>query len=134
MALNSLGVLLGQTGRSDQAIDLLERALILDPAASWVHLNLGAEYLRRRPPDRALEYLDEAVRLQPNIRGAHRNIGLARLLRGDNEAAAEAFLAELRRNPYDLRSADRLAETAAAVGQAEIARQAAELARLLEAG
>jgi tetratricopeptide (TPR) repeat protein len=134
MALNSLGVLLGQTGRSDQAIDLLERALILDPEASWVHLNLGAEYLRRRQPDRALEYLDEAVRLQPNIRGAHRNIGLARLLRGDNEAAAEAFLAELRRNPYDLRSADRLAETAAAVGQAEIARQAAELARLLEAG
>ncbi len=133
MALNSLGLALGLTGHSDEALSVLHRALEIDPAASSVLLNLGAEHLRRREPLLALGHLDEAVRLQPNIQGAWRNIGLARLLQGDPDAAVTAFLEELRRNPFDLRAAARLAETAAEVGELELATRAADLATRLAA-
>lgn len=134
MALNSLGLGLGLSGQSDEALAVLHRALELDPAASSVHLNLGAEHLRRRQPESALGHLDEAVRLHPNIQGAWRNIGLAHLLLGDADAAATAFLEELRRNPLDLRAAVRLAETAAEAGNIDVARRAADLASLLTPG
>jgi tetratricopeptide (TPR) repeat protein len=71
------------------------------------------------------------VRLHPNIKGAWRNIGLAHVLMGDADAAAAAFLEELRRNPLDLPAALRLAETAAQIGNLDIARRAADLAMLL---
>ena len=131
MALNSLGLGLSLTGHSDEALTIFLRAIELDPASSPVHLNLGAEHLRRREPERALSHLDEAVRLQPNIPGAWRNIGLAQLLLKDADEAAAAFLEELRRNPADRRAAARLAEAAAEVGDLEIARRAADLAVML---
>jgi tetratricopeptide (TPR) repeat protein len=131
MALNSLGLGLGLSGQSEDTLTVLHRAIELDPAASSVQLNLGAEHLRRREPERALHHLDEAVRLQPNIQGAWRNIGLAQLLLGNADAAAAAFLEELRRNPADLRAAVRLAEAATEVGDLEIARRSADLAVLL---
>jgi tetratricopeptide (TPR) repeat protein len=131
MALNSLGLTLGLSGQSDEALALLHRASELDPEEAAVQLNLGAEHLRRREADSALSRLDEAVRLHPNIKGAWRNIGLAHVLMGDADAAAAAFLEELRRNPLDLPAALRLAETAAQIGNLDIARRAADLAMLL---
>lgn len=131
MALNSLGLGLGLSGQSDDALAVLHQAVDIDPAASSVHLNLGAEHLRRREPARALVHLDRAVHLQSNIQGAWRNIGLAQLLLDDADAAAAAFLEELRRDPIDRRAAVRLSEAAAEVGDREIAARAADLASLL---
>ena len=131
MALNSLGLGLGLSGQSDDALAVLHQAVDIDPAASSVHLNLGAEHLRRREPALALVHLDGAAQLQPNIQGAWRNIGLAQLLMDDADAAAAAFLEELRRDPIDRRAAVRLSEAAAEVGDLEIAARAADLASLL---
>ena len=131
MALSFAGVLLGRTGRREQAVDILNRALEVDPSAAYVHVNLGAEYLRLRQPDKALEHLEEAVRLHPNLGGAYRNIGLARLLVGDDRAAAEAFVEELRRNPFDTTAALRLCESATEIGSPAIANGALELAQTL---
>ncbi len=89
-ALHLLGVLRHQQGKSDEAVDLIEKALAHAPdlAAGWQNLVLPLVRLGR--VEKALAASAEAVRRAPEAAGAWINRALAGLSAGDAALAAEA--------------------------------------------
>ncbi|HEV3137366.1 MAG TPA: tetratricopeptide repeat-containing glycosyltransferase family protein [Pirellulales bacterium] len=74
-ALHLLGVLLSQTGRSQEGAQLIERAVVLDPLQAVYHGNLGwAYWVCGRYLDASAE-LEQAIRLNPNYPDAYFNRG-----------------------------------------------------------
>ena len=65
-ALHLLGVLASQTGHADKAIDLIGRAIAINPAIAQYHGNLGESYRRLGQLDAALVSL-----LGPRIKAGH---------------------------------------------------------------
>jgi cytochrome c-type biogenesis protein CcmH/NrfG len=98
-ALGLLGGILGQEGKVDEAIALLEQAIARQPnVANW-HLNLCAMYRGRNMLDKALAAGQEAVRHSPDT-AAHRvELGLTHLLRGERKQAGIAFRDAIAREP-----------------------------------
>ena len=64
-ALHLLGVLASQTGRYDLAIDLIGRAITVNPAAFQFHLNLGVALNESGRITDAVASFDRALELQP---------------------------------------------------------------------
>jgi tetratricopeptide (TPR) repeat protein len=66
-ALNYLGYMLADRGeRLDEAIELIQRAVAVDPENASYLDSLGWAYFRKRELDRALEYLRRAARKLPS--------------------------------------------------------------------
>jgi tetratricopeptide (TPR) repeat protein/ADP-heptose:LPS heptosyltransferase len=76
-ALNMLGVIALQTGKHDKALQLLGRAIELDPGNAAVHFNRGAVLQALNKPDEALTSYDRAVAIKPDYAEGHCNRGLA---------------------------------------------------------
>jgi len=74
-ALHLLGVLLHQSGRNDQALELIRRSLELDGSRPNVHSNLASVLGRTGRTAEALHHAREALRLAPNLPEAHNNLG-----------------------------------------------------------
>jgi predicted TPR repeat methyltransferase len=88
-SLHYLGVLAGQVGRNDLAIDLIGRAVALNPDYAEAHCNLGRALAMQRRPSDAMIHFQRAVALKPNYTEAQ--IGLGNLLKEQgkfSEAAA----------------------------------------------
>lgn len=98
-ALGLLGGILGQEGRHEEAIRLLEAAVAKMPnVANW-HLNLCALYRQRNQLDEALRAARDAVTHSPET-AAHRvELALTHLTRGEREDASREFRAALAREP-----------------------------------
>lgn len=76
-ALNMLGVVALQCNDVANGIDLIQKAIALQPNRSGAHLNLGnAMRLLKRPAD-ALACYDRAIALHPDFADAHSNRGVA---------------------------------------------------------
>jgi predicted O-linked N-acetylglucosamine transferase (SPINDLY family) len=90
-ALQLLGVIAGQTGRNDLAIDYLNTALRLNPDLAAAHNNLGNVFVKQQKLPEAVASFRQAVRLRPDHAEAHFNLGLALIGQG-KPAAAEASL------------------------------------------
>src|SRR5262245_44717094 len=60
-ALHYLGVLAAQTGRDDVAIDLLARALALEPDCAEAHFNLGNLLAQKNRLDEAAAHFAQVV-------------------------------------------------------------------------
>jgi tetratricopeptide (TPR) repeat protein len=63
--LVDLGVCLHAVGNSDEAIQMIERAIALDSTHMIAHFNLGVIYRDLNNPDRGKLYWDELIRLYP---------------------------------------------------------------------
>jgi tetratricopeptide (TPR) repeat protein len=63
--LNSLGSVLLESARYDEAIDVLRRASKLDPNYTSVWYNLGLAYARSMQPDEAIPALQRAIKTSP---------------------------------------------------------------------
>ena len=75
--LNNQAVACVESSRYDEAIDLLKRAITLQPELASAHYNLASVYeTQGRFPD-AIEAFKQAVRFNPNIVGAHYHLGVA---------------------------------------------------------
>ena len=90
MVLRVLGSILGQTGRTHEAVELLGRCSLLDPSDAAAHTMLGASLLQLKRTDKGLEHLHRAVELQPRSAHMHYNLGkglrdLKRLEEADGE-------------------------------------------------
>ncbi|NUB28461.1 hypothetical protein GAY30_26925 [Azospirillum brasilense] len=98
-ALHLLGVLAGQTGRSEEAVSLIAQAIALDPGAADYHDNLGS--LRRGGGDaaRAAAQHARALALEPGRAKATFNRGLALGDLGLVGEALNCFRAALRIDP-----------------------------------
>ena len=98
-ALGLLGGILGQEGRVDEAIQLLEAATARQPGIANWHLNLCALYRGRAMLDKALEAGLESVRHSPNT-AAHRvELALTHLTRSERDLASQRYREALAREP-----------------------------------
>jgi predicted TPR repeat methyltransferase len=97
-ALHYLGVLCDQQGRSSAGIDLVMRAIELDPNYFDAHNNLGNILLKFAPADAVRAYL-RALELRPDHPDATRNLGIALRRLRRHEEAAEIFERGIRERP-----------------------------------
>src|ERR1700676_4818227 len=74
-SLHLLGVLAGQTGRNDVAIDMIGRALVLKPDLVEAHYNLGNILAMERRLDQAAAHYKRVVALRPEFVEAHNSLG-----------------------------------------------------------
>lgn len=98
-ALHLLGAIALQSGRADDAADLIRRSLAANDRNPDAHANLGAALLRLgRVPD-AMAALNRALAIDPDHADAHYNAGLVLLEAGEPDQARQAFAAVLRAQP-----------------------------------
>ncbi|HUN79887.1 MAG TPA: tetratricopeptide repeat protein, partial [Phycisphaerae bacterium] len=104
-ALNNLGFFLAQSGDSDQGLDMMRRALVINPEYAEGHSNLGAFLVSRGQLDLAMRELETAIRLDPTLSGAHSNLGAALVHAGRMDDAIKMFYEAIRLNSanYDAR-------------------------------
>lgn len=85
--LTSLGMIYGQHGAHDKAIQALELASRLDPDSFEIFHNLGLSYFRLRRYDKARPALERAVSLRPDFFGSSALLGAVLFSLKDDAAA-----------------------------------------------
>ena len=81
-AHGNLGAALLSTGRVDEAISELEKALALSPNYAEAHSNLGTALAQRGRLDQAIPHLRKAIEYSPQDANSQRNLALALLMAG----------------------------------------------------
>ena len=88
-ALHLLGIIAYETGRTEQGVELIKRAIGLNPQAAEAHNNLGNALRDFKRPVEALASYDKAIALKPDVAEVHNNRGNAlRDLKRPEEALA----------------------------------------------
>ena len=127
-ALHLLGVLAGQVGRTEVAIELIGRAIAVNPMVALYHSNLGEVFRRAGQSDRAVAHCLRAIELMPDAADHHSNLGCALKDQGRLDEAIAAYHRAIALKPdhaetYDnlgtaLRDRGRLVEAIAAYHRA----------------
>ncbi len=115
-ALGLLGGIVGQEGRVDEAIALLERAIARQPAVANWHLNLCALYRGKNRLDDALRAGLEAVRYSPDTANHRVELALTYLTRGERDLAGKHFREGIGREPENAAAHMGLGELLLALG------------------
>ncbi len=84
-------------GRLDEAIDLHQQVIVVDPVSYWGHAFLGISYYNAHRLDEAAESLRLAMSMNPSGYGVRGALGLVLLAQGDESAA----LAAIEQEPWD---------------------------------
>jgi protein O-GlcNAc transferase len=88
-ALHLLGVISGQTGRSEEGVELIKRAIGLNPKVAEAHNNLGNALRGLKRHEEALASYEQAIVLKQDYANAHNNRGnVLRDLKRPEEALA----------------------------------------------
>jgi len=90
-ALSMLGVLMHQTGRDEQGIDLLRRAVAARPGEADFHCNLGVVLADLGRADEAVVAYRAAISHNPRFAAAYSNLGNVLAAKGDIEGAIDAL-------------------------------------------
>ncbi len=90
-AWHLLGVLAGQVGRLDAAIDLIGRAIAINADVAMYHSNLGEIHRRSGQPEPAIARFERALELNPDSAEAHNNLGNVLWERGRLDAALARY-------------------------------------------
>jgi protein O-GlcNAc transferase len=98
-ALNLLGMLLAQSERVDQGLDLLRRSIELSPQAPELLNNFAAALGGRGRHSEAAEILEESLRLRPGQQHALYNLGVAHEHSGNLQRASGALREAISRFP-----------------------------------
>jgi tetratricopeptide (TPR) repeat protein len=98
-ALHLVGALAGQTGRLDEAIDLISRAIAINSNQVVYHCNLSEMYRRSGKPEDAISAARRAIQVSPNFSKAYCNMGLALTLAGKFADAVPAFRRAIELSP-----------------------------------
>ena len=98
-AYHLLGVLCGESGHLDHAVEALRKALVHDPEYATAHHALGITYRNQHKGRLALEAFERAVYCDPWFPEARVDLGTAYLRRGEFEKAAENYEVALIMNP-----------------------------------
>ena len=72
-ALHLLGVIAHQTRRTEQGVELIKKAIGLNPKVAEAHSNLGAALMDLKRPAEALASYDKAIALKLDYADAHRS-------------------------------------------------------------
>ena len=76
-ALHRLGVIALQARHTERAVELIGKAIALNPSVAAAHSNLGKALLDLKRPEQALASCDKAIALEPDLAMAHHNRGTA---------------------------------------------------------
>jgi tetratricopeptide (TPR) repeat protein len=98
-ALHQLAIIAHQTGKTDFAVQLIERALSINPNVYLYQANIGEMYRRLGQVHKAIEHGQAAVTLKPQAAEAHNNLGIAYFDAGDYEAAVAYYDRALEARP-----------------------------------
>ena len=98
-AVHYSGVLAHQEGRSELAVELIERSLQLEPDRADWHSNLGIVLRDRLELDKAIAACRHAIALDPNHANAHNNLGVLLRAQGREVEAEAAYRAAIRARP-----------------------------------
>ena len=90
-SLHLLGVIAYQTGRDDEAIDLIRGAIAIDRKVAAYHSNLGNVFLRQKRLDAAAASFRRALGIKPDYPEAHNNLGLTLSELGKREEAVLCY-------------------------------------------
>jgi tetratricopeptide (TPR) repeat protein len=99
--LNSAGRGALERGDVETAVNLLKRAVELDPKNKQAWNNLGDAYLAERRIDEAITAFKKQIELNAYDQYAYNNLGRAYWLERNYEDAAAAFKKQLEINPLD---------------------------------
>ena len=86
-ALQLLGAIAGQSDNPALAVELIGRAIAIQPGFAKAHTNLAIALLELHRPQEALSSCERAIALVPDLADAHTNRGLALLKLGRIEEA-----------------------------------------------
>ena len=101
-AHNSLGAVLGNQGRTAEAIRHFEEALRLGPDGSeahHIHHNLGRALADSSRTEDAIRHYRDALRVKPDFAEAHNNLGLALVRLGRVDEALPHYQEAVRIDP-----------------------------------
>jgi tetratricopeptide (TPR) repeat protein len=98
-ALHLSGVIAAMQGAPERAVDLLGRAIRLDPANPSAHLDLGVALKGLRQFAAALRCYDKAIELDPDRAEAHNNRGNILRDLNDPQAAIDSYHRALELRP-----------------------------------
>ncbi|HEX8522224.1 MAG TPA: tetratricopeptide repeat protein [Tepidisphaeraceae bacterium] len=90
-ALHFLGLVLHQTGRSGEGIDLMRRSAALEPNVAIYHYNLGNALREQLRVDDAIAALRRATSLDPRLVDAWIQLGNCLRMQGKLDPALDAF-------------------------------------------
>jgi predicted O-linked N-acetylglucosamine transferase (SPINDLY family) len=93
------GILAGQSGRDELAVDYIGRAIRLRPDVAEYHSNLGNALRIVGRTDDAIAACRQAVQLQPDLALAHCHLANALKTKGDLEAAIAEYREAIRLLP-----------------------------------
>jgi predicted O-linked N-acetylglucosamine transferase (SPINDLY family) len=98
-SLHLLGVLAGQKGALDTAIDFISQAIAIRGDVPFFHNNIANVLRDQGKYEKALEYYERALVLKPDYAEALNNMGVALQATGRQEQAAAAFEDAIRLKP-----------------------------------
>lgn len=98
-ALRLLGAIAVQTGHLDAGIELMRRAISINPRAAAYHVDLGSALQRKGDIDAAFACFEEAIRISPNEPAAHNNLGVIFDMRDQIDRAVSSFRHAIRLKP-----------------------------------
>ncbi len=119
-----------RSGYVDRAIELLQRAVEMDPGYAPAYAALADGYLRKYVTERdkvwlerALGQAEHALSLDPSLTAAHLRLGQVLLTRGERERAAAEFREVEKRDPANAAAYRGLGDVAAAGGDPHTAEE-----------
>ncbi|MGC2062674.1 MAG: tetratricopeptide repeat protein [Thermodesulfovibrionales bacterium] len=98
-ALRELAIQAGELTRFDEAIELWQRAIRLQPGMVIAYLNLASVYLQKDDFKPALAAAEEALKLSPDGKEAICNYALCELYAGSAERAMDVLGGLLQKDP-----------------------------------
>lgn len=110
-AAHFLGLLLHQTGRSEEGLDLIERSVSLQPTNADFLNNFGTVMRDLGRVTAAIDFFRGAVDVRPEQLAARDNLGSSLKQIGRFEEAEEIYRGTVARNPFHVRARIGLAET-----------------------
>jgi tetratricopeptide (TPR) repeat protein len=96
-----LGVLAGQAGHHDLAIQQIQRAITLNPSVAEFHVNISEMLRLTRKLDDAVAHARRAIQINPNFASAYASLGLALGEKGQIEEAITTFNKATHLQPND---------------------------------
>ena len=102
-ALHLLGVLAGQSGRIPEAIDLIGRAIAVDPAVAEFHNSLGEAHRRVGQTAAAMAAFRRAIELEPGLALAHGNLASVLHAAGRIDEAIALYDRAIELEPHDFK-------------------------------
>ena len=128
----NLGSALLWKGKTDEAVQVLQEALQIDPDYAWAHYYLGVAFARKREFERAVESLTKALKLRPDFPEAEFYIGLSFAGRGKFQDAESHLHTALAMRPDAAPAHYYLGLVLAQLGRHEEAQAEFQTARVLD--